>query len=36
MYPQDYWTLWSDLVIHRIHQRVLEHIKRLAERERTM
>jgi hypothetical protein len=31
MYPQDYWTLWSDTVIHRIHLRVLEHIKRLAE-----
>ena len=31
MYPQDYWTLWSDGAIHRIHLRVLEHIKRLAE-----
>jgi hypothetical protein len=31
MYPQDYWTLWSDAAIHRIHWRVLEHIKRLAE-----
>jgi hypothetical protein len=31
MYPQDYWTLWSDLCIHRIHQRVLAHIKYLAE-----
>jgi uncharacterized membrane protein YhaH (DUF805 family) len=31
MYPQDYWTLWSDTAIHRIHLRVLEHIKRLAE-----
>jgi uncharacterized membrane protein YhaH (DUF805 family) len=31
MYPQDYWTLWSDAAIHRIHLRVLEHIKRLAE-----
>lgn len=33
MYPQDYWTLWSDAVIHRIHRRVLEHIKRLSESE---
>ena len=33
MYPQDYWTLWSDAAIHRIHQRVLEHIKRLAEQD---
>ncbi|MBI3862851.1 MAG: SRPBCC family protein [Planctomycetia bacterium] len=33
MYPQDYWTLWSDAVIHRIHRRVLEHIKRLSEQD---
>ncbi|MFM7522494.1 MAG: hypothetical protein ACKO9B_18795 [Planctomycetota bacterium] len=31
MHPQGYWTLWSDLSIHRIHRRVLDHIKRLAE-----
>lgn len=31
MYPQGYWTLWSDLLIHRIHLRVLNHIKGLAE-----
>lgn len=31
MYPQDYWTLWSDAAIHRIHLRVLEHIKHLSE-----
>jgi hypothetical protein len=31
IYPQDYWTLWSDLLIHRIHRRVLDHIKRLSE-----
>ena len=31
MFPQSYWTLWSDLLIHRIHQRVLLHIKRLSE-----
>lgn len=31
IYPQAYWTLWSDAVIHRIHQRVLAHIKRLTE-----
>jgi hypothetical protein len=31
MHPQSYWTLWSDLSIHRIHRRVLDHIKRLAE-----
>jgi hypothetical protein len=32
MHPQAYWTLWSDFTIHRIHRRVLEHVKRLAER----
>lgn len=31
MYPQDYWTLWSDTCIHQIHRRVLDHIKVLAE-----
>jgi hypothetical protein len=31
MFPQSYWTLWSDLLIHRIHLRVLEHVQRLAE-----
>jgi hypothetical protein len=32
MYPQAYWTVWSDFTIHRIHRRVLDHVKRLAER----
>jgi hypothetical protein len=32
MLPQSYWTLWSHLFIQRIHQRVLLHIKGLAER----
>ena len=31
IYPQAYWTLWSDLLIHRIHGRVLDHIKRSSE-----
>lgn len=31
MWPAGYWRLWSDAVIHRIHLRVLRHIKRLAE-----
>ena len=31
MYPQTYWTLWSDLLIHRIHMRVLRHVQRLCE-----
>jgi hypothetical protein len=31
MFPQSYWTLWSDAVIHRIHLRVMGHIKGLSE-----
>ncbi len=31
MEPQFYWKLWSDALIHRIHIRVLEQIKREAE-----
>jgi hypothetical protein len=31
MWPAAYWQLWSDAIIHRIHLRVLRHIKRLAE-----
>jgi uncharacterized membrane protein YhaH (DUF805 family) len=31
MWPASYWNLWSDYIIHRIHRRVLTHIKKLAE-----
>jgi hypothetical protein len=31
-WPERYWQLWSDHIIHRIHLRVLNHIKRIAER----
>jgi hypothetical protein len=31
MWPAAYWTLWSDAIIHRIHMRVLRHIRREAE-----
>jgi hypothetical protein len=31
MFPQSYWTLWSDTIIQRIHLRVLAHIKGLAD-----
>jgi hypothetical protein len=31
MGPEAYWQLWSDSMIHRIHMRVLEQIKREAE-----
>jgi len=30
-WPQSYWQLWSDGIIHRIHLRVLEHVKRRSE-----
>jgi hypothetical protein len=29
--PAFYWTLWSDNIVHKIHNRVLEHIKTQAE-----
>ncbi|MGE0634952.1 MAG: hypothetical protein AB7G44_04515 [Bacteroidia bacterium] len=29
--PEFYWQLWSDLIVHKIHNRVLEHIKTNAE-----
>jgi hypothetical protein len=34
MWPTEYWQLWSDWIIHRIHTRVLEHVKREAEADR--
>ncbi len=32
IHPQQYWRKWSDAIIHRIHKRVLIHIKQLAEK----
>ena len=29
--PELYWAVWSDYIVHKIHQRVLEHIKTQAE-----
>lgn len=31
MWPADYWRLWSDYIIHRIHRRVLEHVRDLSQ-----
>jgi uncharacterized membrane protein YhaH (DUF805 family) len=31
IWPGQYWKLWSNYIIHRIHTRVLEHIKLEAE-----
>jgi hypothetical protein len=30
MWPAGYWRLWSDMIIHRIHGRVLEHVADLS------
>ena len=35
MFPEAYWRLWGDYVIHKIHRRVLEHVKGLSEQGRT-
>ena len=35
LWPAEYWRWWSDAIIHRIHLRVLNHIRTLAEREST-
>ncbi len=34
MWPAAYWHIWSDYIIHRIHLRVLNHIKEAAEQSR--
>jgi hypothetical protein len=31
MWPALYWRLWTDAIVHRIHLRVFEHVKGLAE-----
>ena len=30
--PDMYWTLWSDFIVHKIHERVLNHIKKVSEK----
>ena len=32
LWPSSYWRAWSDFIIHRIHLRVLRHIKTLSEK----
>ncbi len=32
LWPAEYWRWWSDAIIHRIHMRVFNHIRTLAER----
>ena len=36
MWPAAYWHLWSDYIIHRIHLRVLNHIRESVERESSL
>lgn len=31
MFPAIYWKAWSDEILHRVHTRVLRHVKRLSE-----
>ncbi len=31
IFPELYWTPWAELLLHDIHQRVLEHVKSLSE-----
>jgi len=31
LWPSEYWRWWSDAIIHRIHLRVLKHVKELSE-----
>jgi hypothetical protein len=31
LWPAQYWRWWSDAIIHRIHLRVLNHVRALAE-----
>jgi hypothetical protein len=31
-WPQPFWRSWSDAIVHRIHSRVLEHVKRISEK----
>ncbi len=31
LWPNAYWCLWTDWIVHRIHVRVLDHVQRLSE-----
>lgn len=33
LYPATYWRWWSDAIIHRIHDEVLGHVKKVAEKQ---
>jgi uncharacterized membrane protein YhaH (DUF805 family) len=36
LWPARYWQIWSNYIIHRIHLRVLNHVKELSENDRTI
>lgn len=36
IHPQTYWTIWTDILLHRIHARVLDHIKVVVEGQATV
>jgi len=36
LWPDVYWRWWSDRIIHAIHGRVLQHVKALAEADRSL
>ena len=36
LWPSSYWRLWSDAIIHKIHLRVLRHIREEAEQQHTL
>lgn len=31
LWPAEYWRWWSDMVVHHVHQRVLNHVRWLSE-----
>ena len=31
IYPEFYWRIWSNTIVHQIHNRVLNHIKKVSE-----
>lgn len=35
IWPAAYWRVWSDMIIHSIHSRVLNHIKTLSEKKKS-
>lgn len=33
IFPEEYWVIWGEALLHRIHGRVLAHVKALSERD---